>query len=195
MKIGQIWNNKGITLIELVIGMGLLVLVLGIGFSLYYFGTSSFEAGTKRGDLQQNARLVANFITEEVRFAETVEILGSDGLNEFDDDFHYIFLDEAEGDIKHKEKREDEPPVVKFNEISREVDFDLQVDISEDADNGDNARENILEIAVSAIGGERKYEVTTDVLILNLVGSIVDSSGDDNSGTGIRYRYPPELEE
>ena len=182
MKVGQILNNKGVTLIELVIGMGLLVLVLSIGFSLYFFGTSSFEAGTKRGDLQQNARLVADFIMEEVRFAREVEIFDDlEDLNE-SDDYHYIFLEE--GDIKHKENGED--PVVKFSEISRKVDFDLQVDISEDSD-------NILKIVVSASDDEREYEVTTDVLILNLVGEIIDTS--DNNGIGIKYKYPDELEE
>ncbi len=178
-------NNKGIALIEFLIGLSLLAIVISIAYSLYFFGTTSFSLGTSRGDIQQNARMVANFITSEVRFAETMEILESDyNFEDLDVNYHYIFLDNTS--IMYQAKGEDLPVVI-FSNISQKVDFGLAVKI---CDAVNNSNDNVLEITVSASDAERSYDVKTEILILNLVGKIIPESG---TGIGIRYQLPEEL--
>ena len=180
-------NNKGITLIELLIGISLLVIVISIAFLLYFFGITSFSLGTSRGDVQQNARMAADFITSEVRLAETVEILGSNDIEDLDGNFHYIFLEN--GSIIYKEKGE--TPAEKLSDISQKVDFGLVFKIS-DEDN--NSSESILQLTVSAADEERNYDVKTDILILNLADIIIEPEN-GSGGIGIRYRYPQEFEQ
>jgi len=182
-------NNQGITLIELLIGSSLLVIVLGIAFSLHSFGTRSFSSGASRGDVQQNARLVADFITSEIRFAKNADILESfSSSEEFEENFHYIFLES--GSIMYKEKGEN--LLEKFSDISQKVDFELSFKISDDLHN-DN--DNVLKLIVSAEDdNERDFEVKTELIILNLTDKI-SGLEDNDPGTGIRFQLPSELED
>jgi len=183
-------NNKGTTLIELLIGSSLLVIVLGIAFSLHSFGTTSFSSGASRVDVQQNARLAADFITSEIRFAKNVDIVDIEDIlessEEFAENFHYIFFDES-GSIMYKEKGD--PPLEKFSDISQKVDFELSFKISDDLHN-DN--DNVLKLIVSAKDDNaRDFEVKTEVIILNLTDKITGLE----KGTGIRFQLPSELED
>ena len=182
-------NKQGTTLIELLIGSSLLVIVLGIAFSLHSFGTTSFSSGASRVDVQQNARLAADFITSEIRFAKNVDILESfSSSGEFAENFHYIFLES--GSIMYKEKGEN--LLEKFSDISQKVDFELSFTISDDLHN-DN--DNVLKLIVSAEDDNaRDFEVKTEVIILNLTDKIIKLEN-NKPGTGIRFQLPSELED
>ena len=169
-------DNRGITLVELVIGMGLLSLVIAVAYSLYFFGTTSFQTGANRVDLQQNARLMADFITDEVRLAREVEILGA-VPESLDPEYHYIYLDGSA--VKHSISGA--AAVEKFSNISQKVDFDLVFSKSTD---------EVAVFTVYASDDDREYAVTAQVLILNMRGSSIVGA----EGIGVRYNYPPELD-
>ena len=173
-------DNRGITLVELVIGMGLLSIVIALAYSLYFFGTTSFQTGANRVDLQQNARLMADFITEEIRLAIKVDIL-AEAPESLDAQYHYIYL---EGNtVKHSVSGA--TAVEKFSAISRKVDFDLEFLKSSDE------IDEILEFTVTARYGDRDYAVKTEVLILNMQGSSIIGV---TPGFVVYYNYPPELD-
>ena len=71
-----LWNNKGLTLVELMVAVGLIVIVISLGFTLLFFGMRSFDTGTAQAHTQQNVRLVGDYMRSELRNA--VEITESE---------------------------------------------------------------------------------------------------------------------
>lgn len=72
---GFITAKKGFILVEVMVVVTLLALVFGAIFSLYFFGVNSFVRGTVRTDIQQNVRVAASYIIQEIRFANSLKVL------------------------------------------------------------------------------------------------------------------------
>lgn len=68
------YDNKGITLIELLVAIAIMSMVLAIGYNMYYYGTKSFTGGTTQAHLQQNARLVDEYFKKELRNVGDIKI-------------------------------------------------------------------------------------------------------------------------
>lgn len=67
-------NKKGITLIELVIAIGLLSVVMAMGYSLYLTGVKGFLRETTSVDNQFQVRYASSTIGRQIRRADTVKI-------------------------------------------------------------------------------------------------------------------------
>lgn len=82
-------NEKGITLIELLIVLALLGIVLAIGYNIYFFGQRTFTIGETQTNLQRDVRFASAFITREVRYATELEV-----RNDVDNvsGYNYIYL-------------------------------------------------------------------------------------------------------
>lgn len=65
-------NRKGMTLIELIIVMALLVLVIGTAFSMLLFGNKVFAKSVQEFDIQSQARLAVENTTKIVRYASAL---------------------------------------------------------------------------------------------------------------------------
>jgi prepilin-type N-terminal cleavage/methylation domain-containing protein len=73
---GLLGADKGFTLLEvLVVSVVVLLVLTGIG-SFYLFGQKSFLKGSDRAALHSNLRLTSERITNEIRLAADVEVLG-----------------------------------------------------------------------------------------------------------------------
>lgn len=64
-----IFNEKGVTLVEVLIVVVLIVAVLSLGYTVIHYSRTTFQTGTDRAEVQQDARLAANFIADELRNA------------------------------------------------------------------------------------------------------------------------------
>lgn len=72
----MIRDQRGLTLVEVLIVSAVLVLVVaGVG-SFFTFGHKVFYTGSDQVDLHRSLRLVAERIARELRFAEKVTLLG-----------------------------------------------------------------------------------------------------------------------
>lgn len=67
-------NKKGITLIELVIVIGLISMVIAIGYSLYLTSVRGFLRESTSVDNQFKVRHASNMIGRQIRRADTVTI-------------------------------------------------------------------------------------------------------------------------
>ena len=85
-------NNKGFTLIELMVTITLIVIVLSVAFSMQSFSYGIFDKGSSKADIQSNLRINANFISEKIRYASNVSILATKPST-FDIDKEYIYSD------------------------------------------------------------------------------------------------------
>lgn len=91
MKIKSSYDIAGFTLLELIIAMAIFGIVVAMIVSLQLFGVKSFHAGSTQSDVQNDLRLVANRISEEVRYAENFQIYST--IPTFDNQYKYIYLD------------------------------------------------------------------------------------------------------
>lgn len=67
-------NDKGVTLIELIIVIGLLVVVLAVLYNIFMVSQKSFQVGIDKSIVQQDARVCSNKITDELKLAKTVSL-------------------------------------------------------------------------------------------------------------------------
>lgn len=73
--IGKLYNNKGLTLIEVLLGLVFIGLVVGTTFSFYTSGYDYYRSGSTTYDVMKNIRLVADFMTQELRYATNVAVI------------------------------------------------------------------------------------------------------------------------
>ncbi len=180
-------DRQGLGLIELMIVLALLSITMAIAYTFYTFGLSTFSIGEKQVDVQQNARMAADFITRELRMAEKVVILDSHEdyeeleIEENMDDYllYYIYL--KDGSIYYERMSgPDERDIVE--NISGNIEFDLEFRKSE-------AQDNLIKFNLDAVNIEtgRTYSLETEVMVLNLE-EIEDQS--DGSGSAVFYQIP-----
>jgi len=100
MTLKSIKNNQnGITLVELMVVIVLLIIILTIGYMYFDFGVQAFERGERRSIAQTTSRFTSDFIKTEVRFAKEIIInpnttINNDGSISTADGYRYIYLDD-----------------------------------------------------------------------------------------------------
>lgn len=70
-------NQKGLSLVELIITLALLGVVLAIGYNFFFFGHTSFTLGEAQSIIQSYTRNTALVITKDVRNALDIELASS----------------------------------------------------------------------------------------------------------------------
>lgn len=147
-----------------------MAVVLGVGYSFFYFGTTSFTIGESQSNVQQDIRLAADFITRQVRYAAELEILDeNDAIPEtITNQDNYIFIND-DGFIEFRNK--DGSKII--NHITTGG-FELVFQ--------PKAEGKILYFKINGV--KQKYGIESEVMILN----IVDTIAGVNNGAAIRYK-------
>jgi len=176
----KIKQQRGLTLIELIIVLTLLVTVLSVGFSLYMFSRNALSKGEKQSDAQSQARIASLFITNELRTAETVKIYNKEitGISKIDGR-NYIYFDEGEKAIKFIHKKND----------SSDVEINKKIAYTEKTPEGQLKFKKVSDKIVSfdltiAIKGQT-YKVESQINPLNLA----KTTNIDGDITGITIEY------
>ncbi|HAP32416.1 MAG TPA: hypothetical protein DCQ14_05110 [Firmicutes bacterium] len=151
---GLAGNNKGITLIELLIAVALTGMIMSLGYALYFFGTGSFERGTAQAQAQHNARLADEYLKAELRNALRIEIDKTGREGEFDGYFHL-----AEGSLIKSGER-----------VTGNTLINLAVKI---VNEGNRA---ILEYEIKSSDHNEKFIFTNRILLNNIGAAAFDAS-------------------
>lgn len=88
-------NNKGFTIVELMITIFLISLVLTIAYGMLSYGNRIFVQGDSKADIQSNLRVSANFISDKIRYASNVVILADKPANITDSTKEYIYAEDG----------------------------------------------------------------------------------------------------
>ena len=80
MKLKSTKNCSGMTLIELVVSIGIMVMVLTAIFAFFSAGIKSWKLADKQIEVQQNARIVFDWISRDLKVAKDYEIIDEDKI-------------------------------------------------------------------------------------------------------------------
>ena len=83
-------NEKGLTLIEVMIAIAISSILFLIAFSLFGFGNRTFSEGTYQSGVQSDLRTVSDYIVRNTRYATNLELINTLSLTEGND---YIQID------------------------------------------------------------------------------------------------------
>ena len=67
-------KQKGMTLIELVIGLGLMSMVLAVLYAVFFTGLKSIDRQMENANSQTTARQTLSYIGREIRRADKIEV-------------------------------------------------------------------------------------------------------------------------
>lgn len=172
-------KENGFTVMELLIALAILLIVLGLGFNLYFYTQKSFQDGEQRWIQQREVKKVADYISSFVKNSYFIDIIGDiDETYSFDNEYSYIYKDSNDGIIKYKNLTES--PVNLCT-----TDLSLNFEPAKDAD--DNDIYNVLDYDISANVGN--YEVESSIFLQNVKLIKPLNSSDDKTDTGSAVRY------
>jgi prepilin-type N-terminal cleavage/methylation domain-containing protein len=77
-------NDKGFSLIELLAVLSIMVVVIGLGYSLYFIGVKSYAKNADQIDIQQNVRSAAAYIHKKLLSASEDEVFVIRGEDSYD---------------------------------------------------------------------------------------------------------------
>lgn len=84
MRYRLLKDHQGLTLIELIIALAILLLVLSVVFNFFIFGVKSFDVAERRSEIQLDVRLASDFITTRLRNATSLSLTDNSLANTID---------------------------------------------------------------------------------------------------------------
>lgn len=176
MQIKETINNRGFTLVELLIGLFLLIIVLNIGYLFHHFTVQSFKYGERQSNTQQVISQASSYITRDIRFATSLSIIDPDLVPSTDitNSYNYIRVN-ADGVIEHRSKK----GVVY---VAEGIKDNIKLDLNFEYITGNKT----LNFVVSDIAN--RFSIDSRVLLLNLKDNFTPGSG-----KAIKYIKPAEL--
>jgi len=138
-------SNKGFSLVELIITVSLIFVIVSLGYILISAGNSNFDSGTAKAHLQQNTRLLDEYIQKNLRNATNMNVT-SNQEQQLD---NLIFIEDN---------------IAKTSDVNltAEVIDDIQIRVNE---NGDRP---IIEYIINASGDGETYELINSMVMNNL---------------------------
>lgn len=164
----ELKSNQGITLVELMVVIAILGLVLAAGYQFLHFGRTTYARGEQRSHVQRDMRIAAEYITQEIRYADEIYINPSDKQQ----GYHYIYIEEN-GTVIHRNVAGDERVLID-GEMD-DADYNLSFQEYDDS---------ILRYILSS--GVLNYDLDSKVQALNLTAAIKG----DIAGSVIKYTKP-----
>lgn len=144
--------QEGFMLLEILLALALLSLLLAATYSFYFLGLTTYKEGCHLIDLQQNARISADKINREIKWAKSYLIYpGGSHI-----DFYF----------PNDNRR------YSFRVRNRDLDFILGTSVTKVACNIESVRfstqaPNLITYTIVAGKGENKYEVSSSVHLRN----------------------------
>jgi len=74
-------DNKGITLVEMLIAVALVTVVVSLAYMFYFTGLRAFDRNVERVDVQQNVRHSISFISKRLFNASDADVIATTIFN------------------------------------------------------------------------------------------------------------------
>ncbi len=175
--------KKGFTLIEIIVAIVLVGLVSGMAYSLLMFSNRMLANSNKHYDVQNDIRLASSYLTKELRFATDLEIISvSDSKTEVTSGvtgYNYFYI---ENGIVNQAIYDETTASYSVKPISKLI-MGTESSFVKDA-----SKNNVLNLTLTANQEEKKYSVSTAIVLENfpLISSSKAIVG--NSGLAVKYK-------
>jgi prepilin-type N-terminal cleavage/methylation domain-containing protein len=171
-KIAVFKTKSGVTLVELLVTVAIMSIVMSLIFGLYVFSIKTFKQAQTNSKNQFEVRMAAEFITKELRYATSAEILNS--VPAPSANFYDIYFKNQNGTIMFNKNG---VPTVPYG-LNNVTDFTLTF----------SSTGNAINFTIGK-AGNTKYNITSKVVLLNLPSTT--SLNFTSSSIGIRYTRQP----
>ncbi|MGI6149217.1 MAG: PulJ/GspJ family protein [Limnochordia bacterium] len=182
-------SPRGITLVETLVALSLLGIMIATSHSAYIFIIRSLARLSQQAATQQEARLIARALADDLRYAYEIEVLQAVPPEPSADDI-FVFSQHgqvirrtAEGDLHIGNISGDLPTTLHFVS-SKNANGESGNAGNGDSHNGVSTRHITMEITVAS--GSRTFTLRSPIILLN-AGSETNGSS-DVSGPVLRYR-------
>lgn len=157
-------NQRGITLVELILVIVVLGFVMAAALSFFLFGTRTFTLGSNQARVQQEARLVTTIVAADLRTALNVRVYTAEGYI-VDTSKDYVVKRTAASPYSIVYSR---PGVDDLTSDSVFTSMSFKVTT-------ENSRQFITIDAVG-VEGNRSYTITSKMLLENYQTGLVDTN-------------------
>ena len=155
-------DQKGFTLIEILVSISLLSLVLLMAYNMHLFNYKVFNKGSSKADIQSTLRLNADFISDRIRYASNIKILPNKPAT-FDPLKQYIY---SEGGV------------LKFNDVGTIIDVAGSLGGVSSTIYFEDKDAQTVSFKVTGTQKDESYEIASSVYMLNVgTGGIGESNG------------------
>ncbi|MDQ2087830.1 prepilin-type N-terminal cleavage/methylation domain-containing protein [Herbivorax sp. ANBcel31] len=87
-------NQKGVTLVEVMVALAVSSLIIVAAFNFFWSGTKSYHLGINKASIQNEVNLAAYILSNEIKYAEEIYLIESVPQNP--DEYYYLFLEKDE---------------------------------------------------------------------------------------------------
>lgn len=167
-------REKGFTLVELVVGLAVLVIVLGLGYMVFDYTLRSYQRGEERYIAQTAARNAARAIIQNIESGMYYEISPTSSLSQGEFQIYCT----SQGLVR--ESFQQQPVLL--------VPGNLTVTFSRVFDTSGNQIFNVVRFQVSALNsrGQVIYTITSHAKLHNMIAGR-GTTGTNNSGSVLRF--------
>ncbi len=162
---------------ELLIVISLMLLVMGLGYSLYFYAQKSFSNYEARWIVQNEARSISRYLEDQLDTIYQLEILDSNPVS-FDDEYAYLWNEDNQIHIRYIDD-DDEVVSTTLNHES-----DLTVEFIRGKDSKGNFINNFLQFQV--VSNDVDYSVLNGVELRNLGKNMSIEGG--NTGNSLKFK-------
>lgn len=178
----RLLNEKGVSLVELLIALAILGIVLDLGMVFFNHTQNSYDRNETKYIAQSNVRLASDFINHELSYATEVSVINAgDVPNTASGDDNYIYVGNN-GSITHLDSATGVRTVNPLTSKGRSY------DLSFDRTGTGKGTNKILEYSVTDSGDG--YNVESKINPANLESNDVITTSLTGAGTAIKYRKP-----
>lgn len=154
------YNNKGVTLIELLIVLAIMGIVFQVIYSIFFIGNKSFNTSKNKGFAQQDVRIASTYIINEIRTAKEIS---TDPIDILEGKYYAFTLKNGKLCKETFNNDDSSEQILSLSSNLSKLEFNYI----------EGNRQGIINIIVAAEEGqkgkdEQIYEVNFDVLLENI---------------------------
>lgn len=183
--ISKHFNQRGFTLLELLISLSILAFVIGSVYTFYDYGSKAFQEGEQHWLAQRQVRDTADYLSNELRYAYSLKLL--DPKEKIPEkptkEDHYIYLDVGKNYIHRYADAAGKPQeriIINANDYSLAF-----YRVEQNKDIGNEPIPNVL--GFSVVAGSVNYQIESAITLLNMPTDSISETIPDSETSNIYY--------
>ncbi len=191
-------KQKGITLVELIVAIGILGLVGGLGLTVYLQANKAFDMAEDRWIIQTDMRRLATFVNKNLRNAYEAEIKPGSFISnsDFGENDQYLYVKDNEndgyGEIMYKWYEDEVTDKILIGKDGGKYEYKINFSLAEDEQGNKLEDKDTLTYTINATKNDREIEDVTFESSLYLANMAKQEKIEDKEGNRIYFKSSPD---